>query len=47
MARRRKQQQDDTLIDIVEVKDQAQGFVERNQNLVFGTAIGIKNSGFS
>ncbi|MBT8220865.1 MAG: tetratricopeptide repeat protein [Bacteroidia bacterium] len=39
--RRRRQQDDDTLIDIVEVKDQAQGFVEKNQNLVFGTAIGV------
>ena len=39
MARRRnkKQQQDDEkLVDLVEVRDQAQGFLDRYQNFVFG-----------
>lgn len=38
MARRKRQNEDDTLIDIVEVKDQAQGFIEGNQNTIFGIA---------
>lgn len=38
MARRKKNQKkaDETLVDIVEVRDQAQGFIEKNRNLVFG-----------
>ncbi len=39
MARRKKQKkQDETLIDIVEVSEQAQGFVERNQKTIIGVA---------
>lgn len=42
MAKRQKQkQQDDTLVDIVEVRDQATGFVERNQNIIFGVLVGL------
>ena len=42
MARRRKQKKaDETLVDIVEVREQAQSFMERNQNLVFGIITGI------
>ena len=41
MARRKRQNEDDTLIDIVDVKDQAQGFIEQNQNTIFGIAAGI------
>ena len=40
MAKRLKntnrKQDDETLVDIVEVRDQAQGFVEENQKLIFG-----------
>ncbi|MEO1514884.1 MAG: tetratricopeptide repeat protein [Bacteroidota bacterium] len=37
MARRRNQkQQDDTLVDIVEAKDNAQDFFEANQNYILG-----------
>ena len=38
MARRKRNQKkaDETLVDIVEVRDQAQSFVDRNQNLVLG-----------
>lgn len=38
MARRKKDQKkaEETLVDIVEVRDQAQSFVDRNQNLVLG-----------
>lgn len=41
MARRKKNRKkaDETLVDIVEVKDQAQGFVEKNQQLIFGLGI--------
>ena len=41
MARRKKNRKkaDETLVDIVEVKDQAQGFVEKNQQLIFGFGI--------
>lgn len=41
MARRKRQKEDDTLIDIVDVKDQAQGFIEANQNTIFGIAAGV------
>lgn len=42
MARRRKQKQsDDTLVDIVEVRDQAQSFLDGNQNLLFGILVGV------
>jgi hypothetical protein len=38
MARRKKNQKksDETLVDIVEVRDQAQSFMDKNRNLVFG-----------
>lgn len=41
MARRKtnRKKADETLVDIVEVKDQAQGFMEKNQKLVFGLGI--------
>lgn len=41
MARRKtnRKKADETLVDIVEVKDQAQGFIEKNQRLVFGLGI--------
>jgi tetratricopeptide (TPR) repeat protein len=42
MARRKsKKEQDETLVDIVEVRDQAVGFYERNQKVVIGIATGI------
>lgn len=43
MARRLKNRKkaDETLVDIVEVRDQAQGFFEKNQRLVFGLGIGL------
>ncbi|MEZ5043570.1 MAG: tetratricopeptide repeat protein [Saprospiraceae bacterium] len=43
MARRKtnRKKADETLVDIVEVKDQAQGFVEENQRLIFGLGIGL------
>ena len=43
MARRRNKKQqksDETLVDLIEVKDQAQSFVERNQVYVFGALVG-------
>ena len=42
MARRKKNQKksDETLVDIVEVRDQAQNFLDRNRNLVFGALVG-------
>ena len=36
MARRKKKKADETLVDIVEVKEQAQDYFERNQLLVLG-----------
>ncbi len=41
MARRIKNRKkaDETLVDIVEVRDQAQGFFEKNQRLVFGLGV--------
>lgn len=43
MAKRKKSQKkaDETLVDIVEVRDQAQGFMEQNQNLVFGGLLAL------
>lgn len=42
MARRKsKKEQDATLVDIVEVRDQAVSFYERNQNLIIGVATGV------
>ncbi|MEL6392040.1 MAG: bacterial transcriptional activator domain-containing protein [Bacteroidota bacterium] len=32
---------DETLVDLVEVRDQAQGFVDRNRNLILGIAFGL------
>ena len=42
MARRRNKKQqksDETLVDLIEVKDQAQSFVEKNQIWVFGALV--------
>lgn len=42
MARRRsatKKKQEETIVDITEVKDQAQGFMEENQNKIFGALV--------
>ncbi len=39
MARRRnrkKKQTDETLVDLIEVRDSAQGFIDRNQKWIFG-----------
>lgn len=42
MARRKsKKEQEETLVDIVEVRDQAVSFYERNQNLIIGVAAGV------
>ncbi len=42
MARRRKQKQnDETLVDLVDVKDQASGFIEQNQNMIFGALVAL------
>lgn len=43
MARRKtnRKKADETLVDIVEVKDNAQSFVDRNQRLIFGLGIGL------
>ncbi len=43
MAQRKRKTKkgEDTLVDIVEVRDQAQSFIERNQNLVFGALVGV------
>ena len=50
MARRKRNQKktDETIVDIVEVRDQAQGFIDKNQNLIFGglTAIVLLIGGF-
>ena len=32
---------DDTLVDLVEVRDQAQGFLDRNRNTILGVAFGL------
>ena len=37
MARRRnKKKKDETLVDLVEARDQAQSFIEKNQTMIFG-----------
>lgn len=42
MARRKtKKEQEETLVDIVEVRDQAVNFYEKNQNLIIGAAAGV------
>lgn len=43
MASRKKstKKADETLVDIVEVRDQAQSFVDRNQNLMFGALVAV------
>lgn len=43
MAKRNKKHKeaDDTLVDIVQVRDSAQDFLEDNQNLVFGILVGV------
>lgn len=41
MAKRKKTRADETLIDINQAKDQAQTYVERNQNLIFGVLAAI------
>ena len=42
MARRKsKKEQDETIVDIVEVRDQAVSYYEKNQNLIIGVAAGI------
>lgn len=42
MARRKsKKEVEETLVDIVEVRDQAVGFYEKHQNLIIGIAAGI------
>lgn len=43
MAKRNKKHKeaDDTLVDIVQVRDSAQDFLEENQNMVFGVLVGI------
>lgn len=50
MARRKRQQKkaDETLVDIVEVRDSAQDFLDKNQQLVFGglTVIVLIIAGF-
>ena len=38
MSRRKQKQQDETLIDIVEVTEQATGFIDRNQKTIIGVA---------
>ncbi|WP_235299032.1 tetratricopeptide repeat protein [Portibacter marinus] len=42
MARRKtKKEQDETLVDIVDVRDQAVNFYERNQNAIIGAAVAV------
>lgn len=41
MARRRKKKEDETLFDIVEARDSAKSFMEKNQNLILGVITGI------
>ncbi len=42
MAKKRKQQKDDeVLVDIVEVRDQAQDFLEDNQKILFGVLVAL------
>ena len=37
MAKKKKKQSEEVLVDIVEVRDQAQSFLDANQRLIFGT----------
>lgn len=49
MARRKNRKQaDETLVDIVEVRDQAQSFIDRNQKVIFGvlTALVVLVGGY-
>ena len=42
MARRKsKKDQSDTLVDLVEAREHAQDFVDRNQNLIFGALAAV------
>ncbi len=42
MARRRStSKKDETLVDVVEVKDNAQDFMEKNQNTIFGVLVAL------
>ena len=42
MARRRStKKKQDTLVDVVEVKDNAQDFMEKNQNTIFGALVAL------
>ena len=41
MSRRKRKQQEETLIDIVEVSEQAQGFVDRYQKTIIGAAAAV------
>ena len=41
MARRRKKKQEETLVDLVEARDSAQGFIEENQNIILGALLGV------
>ena len=40
-SKRSTKKSDNTLVDIVEVRDQAQDFIDRNQNLVFGVLVAV------
>ena len=43
MARRKRNQKqaEETLVDVVKVRDQAQNFLDENQNLIFGVLVGF------
>ena len=43
MARRKRNQKqsDETLVDIVEVRDQAQSYLDNNQNIIFGALVAL------
>jgi tetratricopeptide (TPR) repeat protein len=41
MAKRKTSAKDETLVDIVEVKESAESFVERNQQLIFGGLVAL------
>jgi len=41
MSRRKNIKKDETLVDLVEAKESAQGFLEKNQFLVLGSVVGI------
>jgi tetratricopeptide (TPR) repeat protein len=40
-AKKSKKKANETLVDIVEVREQAQSFIDRNQNLVLGVLTGV------